>query len=109
MDTSAPDVRNRAPEERRAEISGAFAQVLSLQTAIRVARASVGLRRPTTLQIWKPQRHALFVVILLTLRRQVLAKGLQKRIGNRYQTVDEMATDLYGCLVRGSHSSLCRE
>jgi hypothetical protein len=36
MDSSAPDVRDRAPEERRAEISGAFAQVLSLQTAIQL-------------------------------------------------------------------------
>ena len=37
----------------------------------------------------------LFFVML-----QVLAKGLQKRISNRYQSVDELATDLYGCLVR---------
>ena len=31
---------------------------------------------------------------------KVLAKGLQKRIGDRYKSVDEMATDLFGCLVR---------
>jgi hypothetical protein len=29
----------------------------------------------------------------------VLAKGLEKRIEARYSSVDEMATDLYGCLV----------
>eukprot|EP00292_Cryptomonas_paramecium_P002346 CAMPEP_0113680028 /NCGR_PEP_ID=MMETSP0038_2-20120614/11027_1 /TAXON_ID=2898 /ORGANISM="Cryptomonas paramecium" /LENGTH=1252 /DNA_ID=CAMNT_0000598235 /DNA_START=30 /DNA_END=3785 /DNA_ORIENTATION=+ /assembly_acc=CAM_ASM_000170 len=30
---------------------------------------------------------------------QVLAKGLEKDPRKRYQTVDDMATDLYGCLV----------
>jgi serine/threonine protein kinase len=30
----------------------------------------------------------------------VLAKGLEKRVKNRFQTVDEMATALHGCLVQ---------
>jgi hypothetical protein len=62
-----------------------------------------------TLQMWELSiTHRDCVLSFYSpLRRQVLAKGLQKRIENRYQTVDEMATDLYGCLVRGSH--LCNE
>jgi hypothetical protein len=34
---------------------------------------------------------------------QVLARGLEKRVEKRYASVDEMATDLYGCLVRPIH------
>ncbi len=30
----------------------------------------------------------------------VVARGMQKRVENRFATADEMATALYGCLVR---------
>ena len=56
MDTPIPDVRDIAPEAVRANISSAFAAVLT--------------------------------------------KGLRKRVEERYSTLDEMATELYGCLVQ---------
>ena len=34
----------------------------------------------------------------------VLAKGLQKRAGRRFQTGDEMASTLYACLVDGGYT-----
>ena len=66
MDAPAPDVRDAAPADRRAGISGAFAAVI--------------------------------------------ARGLEKRAGGRYGTLDEMATDLYGCLVqvRRREGAACR-
>lgn len=56
LDKQSPDIRDRAPEEVRSNISSAFAAVI--------------------------------------------AKGMQKRAANRYQTVDEFASDLHGCLVK---------
>jgi serine/threonine protein kinase len=56
LDKPTPDIRDRAPEEIRSNISSAFAAVI--------------------------------------------AKGMEKRAINRYQSVDEFASDLHGCLVK---------
>ena len=34
----------------------------------------------------------------------VISKGMEKRIENRYQTIDEFASDLHGCLVQRGES-----
>ncbi len=60
LDKPSPDVRDRAPELVRSNISSAFASVIS--------------------------------------------KGMEKRIEKRYQTIDEFASDLHGCLVQRGES-----
>ncbi len=34
----------------------------------------------------------------------VISKGMQKRIGNRYKSIDEFSSDLHGCLVKRGES-----
>jgi hypothetical protein len=53
----------------------------------------------TTFDYILPRFDCFFFYLTTTCSRQVLAKGLEKRIEARYSSVDEMATDLYGCLV----------
>ncbi len=56
LDSPTPDIRDKAPEEIRSNISSAFAAVI--------------------------------------------AKAMEKRAVNRYQSIDEFASDLHGCLVK---------